>query len=159
MLFAQQVAAPEVVVPDWVLTLPSINACLNGLATILLLWGFVAIKKGQKETHKKLMLTAFGVSAAFLACYLLYHGALQSYTGSGSQKFTGEGIIRPIYFFILITHIILAVVVAVIVPWTIVLGLKQRWEKHRKMAKITFPIWFYVSITGVVIYFMLYHMG
>lgn len=159
MLLAQQVAELQVEVPNWVLMLPSVNACLNGLATVLLLWGFIAIKRGQKETHKKLMLTAFGVSAAFLACYLIYHGALSAYTGSGSQKFTGEGLLRLVYFFILITHILLAVVVAVIVPWTIVLGLKERWEKHRKMAKITFPIWFYVSITGVVIYFMLYHLG
>ncbi|MCA9041255.1 MAG: DUF420 domain-containing protein [Planctomycetaceae bacterium] len=159
-LFAQQITETVAVeTPGWVYQLPTVNAVLNGLATVLLLWGFIAIKQGQRETHKKIMLTTFGVSAAFLACYLVYHAMLHHYTGSGSQAFSGTGIIRLIYFVILISHVLLAVVVAVMVPITIYRGLKEQWERHRRIAKITFPLWLYVSVTGVVIYFMLYHLG
>ena len=104
------------------------------------------------------MLTAFGTSILFLGFYLLYHFALQSYTGNASRKFEGEGLVRPIYYFILITHVVLAAAVPVLAWVTIRRGLKQQWEAHRRIAKITFPIWLYVSITGVVIYFMLYHL-
>ncbi|MEZ6044440.1 MAG: DUF420 domain-containing protein [Planctomycetaceae bacterium] len=159
-LLAQQVT--ETVsseTPAWVYQLPGLNAVLNGTATLLLLWGFIAIKQGKREAHKKIMLTTFFVSAAFLVCYLLYHAVLHHYTGSGSQKFEGTGIIRPIYFGILISHVLLAIVIAVMVPITMYRGLKEQWEQHRKIAKITFPLWLYVSVTGVIIYFMLYHLG
>lgn len=144
--------------PDWVLQLPTLNAILNGLATILLMVGYRFIRKGEKEKHKRTMLTAFGTSILFLVFYLLYHFALQSYTGNASRKFEGEGLIRPVYYFILITHVILAASVPLLAWITIRRGLKQQWEAHRRIAKITFPIWLYVSITGVVIYFMLYHL-
>ncbi|MAT16895.1 MAG: hypothetical protein CMJ46_16670 [Planctomyces sp.] len=158
-LFAQQAPDAVAATPEWVYQLPSVNAVLNGLATILLVWGFLAIQSGKRETHKRIMLTTFGVSALFLVCYLVYHAALHHYTGSGSQAFQGTGIIRPIYFFILITHVVLAMVIAVLVPITIYRGLTQQWDRHRRIAKITFPLWLYVSVTGVVIYFMLYHLG
>lgn len=144
--------------PDWVLQLPTVNAVLNGLATILLIVGYSFIRKGEKEKHKKTMLTAFGTSILFLVFYLLYHFALQSYTGNASRKFEGEGPIRPVYYFILITHVILAASVPLLAWITIRRGLKKQWEAHRRIAKITFPIWLYVSITGVIIYFMLYHL-
>ncbi|MAX36098.1 DUF420 domain-containing protein [Gimesia sp.] len=144
--------------PDWVYQLPALNATLNGLATILLMVGYWFIRHGEQQKHKKTMLTAFGTSVLFLVFYLLYHFALQSYTGTASRKFEGTGLIRPIYYFILITHVVLAAAVPVLAWVTIRRGLKQQWEAHRKIAKITFPIWLYVSITGVVIYFMLYHL-
>tara|TARA_R110002095_G_scaffold215691_2_gene210594 strand:- start:7758 stop:9176 length:1419 start_codon:yes stop_codon:yes gene_type:complete len=144
--------------PAWVMQLPALNAVLNSLATILLMVGYWFIRRGEKEKHKKTMLTAFGTSILFLGFYLLYHFALQSYTGNASRKFEGEGLIRPIYYFILITHVVLAAAVPILAWVTIRRGLKKQWEAHRRIAKITFPIWLYVSITGVVIYFMLYHL-
>lgn len=153
--------------PDWVTWLPAVNASLNGVATLLLLRGFQQIRVGQRDAHRKTMLTAFAVSAAFLACYLVYHGALQHYTGSGSKKFEGVGLIRPVYYSILISHVFLAAFVAVLVPVTLWKGLAAEkaeklgqpsiWAKHRKIAKVTFPLWLYVSVTGVVIYFLAYH--
>lgn len=154
----QEPAEVKTAAPDWVMQLPALNAVLNSLATILLMLGYWFIRKGEKEKHKKTMLTAFGTSILFLGFYLLYHFALQSYTGNASRKFEGEGLIRPIYYFILITHVVLAAAVPVLAWVTIRRGLKQQWEAHRRIAKITFPIWLYVSITGVVIYFMLYHL-
>ncbi len=143
--------------PGWVAVLPAINASLNGLATLLLIAGFLAIKRGQRDRHRNIMLTAFATSVVFLACYLTYHAALHHYTGESGRKFLGTGVIRPIYFTILISHIFLAVPVAVLACVTIYLGLKERWAWHRRVARITFPIWLYVSVTGVVIYGLLYH--
>lgn len=153
--------------PDWVTSLPAINASLNGLATILLLRGGWLIHQKKRDAHRRTMLAAFGVSAAFLVCYLVYHFALHHFTGSGSKRFNGSESFRPIYLVILMTHIVLAACVAVLAPVTIGLGLKAdkqeklgqpaNWNAHRKLAKVTFPIWLYVSITGVVIYFLVYH--
>lgn len=153
--------------PDWVTWLPAVNASLNGVATLLLLRGWQQIRAGQRDAHRKTMLTAFAVSAAFLTCYLVYHAALQHYTGSGSKKFEAVGLIRPVYYSILISHVFLAFFVAVLVPVTLWKGLKAEkaeklgqpsiWAKHRKIAKVTFPLWLYVSVTGVVIYFLAYH--
>ena len=143
--------------PDWVYTLPTVNAGLNSLATVLLIVGFVLIKRGQRDAHRNVMLTAFVTSILFLGCYLAYHFALKQYTGVSSQPFRGQGAIRPVYLTILITHVLLAMAVPVLALITIYRGLKQQWEKHRRIAKITFPIWLYVSVTGVIIYLMLYH--
>ncbi len=144
-------------IPEWVVRLPAVNASLNALATVLLLAGWTLIKGGRLQAHKAVMLTAFGVSALFLACYLVYHFQLNHYTGSGSRKFAGEGAIRMLYFPLLISHILLAFGVAVLVPITIYRGLTNQFERHKRLARITFPIWLYVSVTGVIIYFMLYH--
>jgi protein SCO1/2/putative membrane protein len=142
--------------PNWVYTLPSINAALNTLATVLLVSGYLLIHRGQKVAHKRVMLSAFATSVLFLVFYLTYHFALKHYTGVSSKPFQGQGLIRPIYFTILITHVILAAVVPFLAMVTIYRGLKGQWAKHRRIARITFPIWLYVSLTGVIIYGMLY---
>ena len=144
--------------PAWAKRLPATNAMLNGLATLLLLVGFTAIKAGRRKLHKQLMLYAFGVSIAFLGCYLTYHYALHHYAGVRGKPFEGTGTIRTVYFSILISHVILAAMVPVLTIVTIVKGLRERWETHRRWARVTFPIWLYVSVTGVIIYWMLYEM-
>ncbi len=142
--------------PDWVTALPAVNAALNATATVLLIVGYVLIRQGRKTGHKRVMLSAFAVSVAFLACYVVYHWGLKHYTGEASRRFEGTGPIRTAYFTILISHVVLAAVVPFLAIVTIYRGLKQQWERHRRIAKITFPIWLYVSVTGVMIYVMLY---
>lgn len=131
--------------------LPSLNAALNTVAGILLMTGFVAIKKGHKELHKKLMVSALVVSAAFLTSYLIYHYHVPS------KKFPDLGWIKTVYLFILIPHIILAALMVPMILKTFWHAFRQEWDKHKKIARITFPIWMYVSVTGVIVYFMLYH--
>jgi len=131
-------------------TLPAINACLNGLATLLLLAGFIAIKSGKREVHIRLMLSATSVSAIFLCCYLYYHAHY------GSTRFQGEGPVRTIYLGMLLTHVLLAATVPFFALRLIYLGWRGRWAPHRRLAKIAWPIWMYVSVTGVLIYLMLY---
>ena len=143
--------------PDWVSSLPAVNASLNGLAFLFLMTGWVLIRRGRREAHKTMMLVAFVTSILFLVVYLIYHGAMLHYTGEGQVKFQGTGAIRGVYFAILITHVVLAVAVPVLAIVTIRRGLRQQWEAHRRIARITFPIWVYVSLTGVIIYLMLYH--
>jgi protein SCO1 len=145
------------VAPDWVYRLPSVNAGLNGLATVLLVAGYVLIKRGHREAHKAAMLASFATSVLFLACYLTYHFALHHYTGVSSRAFQGQGAIRPVYLTILISHVVLAAVVPVLAIATIRRGLKAQWDRHKRLARITFPLWLYVSVTGVIIYGMLYH--
>ena len=144
-------------VPGWVTLLPAINAGLNATATVLLLFGYGLIRRGKRDAHQRTMLTAFAVSIAFLTCYLVYHFALHHYTGSGSRSFPGLGAVRFVYFCILISHVVLAAVVPVLALITIYRAWKEQWDRHRRIAKITFPIWVYVSVTGVIIYGMLYH--
>ena len=145
--------------PEWAKRLPATNAALNALATMLLLSGFMAIKAKQTGLHKQLMLTAFVVSIVFLGCYLTYHFALNKYTGEHGKKFLGTPSLSKVYYTILITHVILATAVPVLASITIWKGLTERWESHRRWAKVTFPIWLYVSVTGVIIYWMLYHVS
>lgn len=150
---------PLAKLPAWAKRLPGTNAALNALATMLLLTGFVAIKAKNVGLHKRLMLFAFVVSVVFLGCYLTYHFALHRYTGEHGKKFVGTPGISKIYYTILITHVILATAVPVLASMTIWRGLKEQWESHRRWAKVTFPIWLYVSVTGVIIYWMLYHVS
>ena len=131
--------------------LADVDAILNGIAFVLICAGLIAAKLGNIELHKKLMLASVGCSAAFLACYLTYHLTCDS------VKYQGEGSIRTVYFVLLITHVVLAAVQVPLILRTVYLGLKDRREAHKKWAKVTTPIWLYVSITGVVIYWMLYH--
>lgn len=145
--------------PPWAKRLPATNAALNGLSTILLLVGFAAIKAKQVGLHKRMMLFAFCVSVLFLGCYLTYHFALHQYTGEHGKKFVGTPGLTKVYYAILISHVILAAAVPVLTSMTIWRGLKSQWDSHRKWAKVTFPIWLYVSVTGVVIYWMLYHLS
>jgi uncharacterized membrane protein YozB (DUF420 family) len=131
--------------------LPALNASLNALATVFLTLGYIFIKQGKKDAHRNSMITAFVISTIFLACYLTYHFNVTAVT-----KFQGHGIARPVYFFILITHIILAVVIVPLVLMSMNRGLRQRWEAHKKISRWTWPLWMYVSVTGVIVYLMLY---
>ena len=137
---------------NYVHYLPTLNAILNGTAAVLLLIGFWLIKNRKIQQHRAVMLTAFGVSAAFLTSYLIYHFKARY------VPFKGQGPIRTVYFTILITHTLLAVTVRVLAIITLNRGLKNRIVKHRAIARWTFPIWLYVSVTGVVVYLMLYHI-
>lgn len=143
--------------PNWAARLPTTNAMLNGLATVLLMLGFIAIKLRKERVHKRLMLMAFATSIAFLGCYLTYHFALNHYTGTHGKSFEGTGGARTVYFAILISHVLLAMAVPVLAIITIYRGLREQWAAHRRIARVTFPIWLYVSVTGVIIYGMLYH--
>ena len=135
-----------------VFSLPALNASLNALCTIFLIVGYVLIRRRQILGHQTVMMIAGVTSAIFLASYLLYH------YHAGSVKFLGQGSVRTLYFAILITHVVLAGVIGVLVPLTFWRAFQGNWEKHRKIAKVTFPIWLYVSITGVIVYVMLYHL-
>lgn len=130
--------------------LPDLNAALNGLAAILLIRGVVLIKDGRRNQHRRTMLTAFGVSIVFLISYLIYHFNV------GSVKFTGTGAIRYVYFTILISHTLLAAAVPFLAVITLRRGLNNDLRRHVALARWTFPIWLYVSVTGVVVYWMLY---
>ncbi len=131
--------------------LATTNAVLNSLATILLLAGWVFIKRGNVRAHRSAMVAAFVVSAIFLVCYLTYHYLV------GHVPFRGQGGVRGVYFTILISHILLAVTVPVLAIAMFALAWRGRWATHRRLGRIALPIWLYVSVTGVVIYMMLYH--
>jgi uncharacterized membrane protein YozB (DUF420 family) len=130
--------------------LPALNATLNGIAGCFLLAGFYFIRRGQIARHRASMLSAFGMSTLFLVSYVIYHANV------GSKPFTGQGPIRLVYFTILVTHIILAAAIVPLALLTLARGLKRDDARHRRIARITWPIWMYVSVTGVVIYLMLY---
>ena len=129
--------------------LPPIYATINGITAVLLLLAVNAIKNGKVKLHENLMKTAIGCSVAFLGMYVAYHMT------SDSTKFGGEGIIKYFYYFILVTHIILSIAIIPLVLITYVRALAQVFDKHKKIAKITYPIWLYVAVTGVVVYLMI----
>ena len=130
--------------------LPTVNATLNATAAILLLTGYSLIRRRRIQAHKRVMLTAFGVSIAFLICYVVYHAQV------GSVPYQKTGFLRTIYFSILITHTTLAATVPVLAIITLRRALRGDFVRHRKIARWTFPIWLYVSVTGVIVYVMLY---
>jgi putative membrane protein len=130
--------------------LPALNATLNATAAVLLVTAFVLIKQGRREAHKRVMLAAFAVSAAFLISYLIYHAQV------GSVRYTHTGFLRVLYFTILVTHTTLAAAVPVLAIITLRRGLKGAFVRHKAIAHWTLPIWLYVSVTGVVVYLMLY---
>jgi uncharacterized membrane protein YozB (DUF420 family) len=132
--------------------LPVLNAVLNTIATILLLLAFSKIRQRKIEEHRRLMLAAFSVSVLFLVCYLTYHYS------AGVVRFTKPGVVRTIYLWILVTHTILAAIVPFLAVITLFRGLKRQDARHRRIAKWTFPIWLYVSVTGVVVYLLLYQV-
>lgn len=136
-------------------SLPAINASLNGTAAILLVLGLVAIKAGRRERHEYLMKAAALTSALFLACYLYYHLVVAR---GQPTKFNADGWKHGAYLALLISHTLLAIVNVPLVLRSLWLAHCARWEEHRRWAKVTFPIWMYVSVTGVVIYAMLYHL-
>lgn len=136
---------------------PHLNAFLNASSGICLIIGFYFIRNRQIAKHRAAMITASSISAVFLVSYLTHHAIRTYYFGLGPTKFTGEGIARPVYFTILTSHTILAAAVSPFVVLTLWRGLKGNYEKHRRIARLVFPIWLYVSVTGVIVYFLLYH--
>ena len=132
--------------------LPKLNAILNFTSAVLLATGFYFIRQRRIDAHKRCMVAALIVSLAFLTSYVIYH------YHAGSVSFTGQGWIRPVYFIILITHVILAIVILPMVLRTAYLGFTARFDKHVPIARKTFPLWMYVSVTGVIVYLMLYQM-
>lgn len=129
--------------------LPPIYATINGITAMVLVAGVLAIKKGNKILHQRLMTTAIALSLAFLVMYVAYHMT------TDSTKFGGEGPLKMVYFFILISHILLSIAVIPLVLVTYVRALAERFDRHKKIAKITFPIWLYVAVTGVIVYLMI----
>ena len=131
--------------------LPALNATLNATAAVLLTIGWILIKRGRRDAHRKVMLAAFCTSAVFLVSYLVYHAQV------GSVRFTKPGPIRAVYFSILLTHTILAAAIVPLVLITLSRGLSAKYDRHRRIARWTMPLWLYVSVTGVIVYLMLYH--
>jgi putative membrane protein len=132
--------------------LPAVNATLNGLAAIFLTTGYVMIRRGNRALHKRCMLAALTTSALFLVSYVVYHA------NAGSRPFLGQGTIRVVYFGILITHVVLAAAILPLALMTAARGLTAQFDRHVRLARWTLPIWLYVSVTGVVIYLMLYQL-
>jgi uncharacterized membrane protein YozB (DUF420 family) len=135
------------------LTHAALNATLNGTSAILLAAGYSAIRSGKIALHKKLMVSAFFVSCAFLVSYLIYHARIHQVI-----HFQGQGWIRPVYFALLLSHTVLAVVIVPMIIVTLRRAWLQRFDKHRLIARWTLPLWFYVSVTGVIVYFMVYQI-
>ncbi len=138
--------------------LPVINACLNATSALLLIGGFVMIKQKRVIAHRNLMIAAFGTSTAFLACYLTYHHYLKSRTHELITTFPA-GAWRFVYMPLLTSHTILAVVILPLIAASFWLAWKRRWKLHHKISMVTLPLWLYVSVTGVVVYWMLYHLA
>jgi uncharacterized membrane protein YozB (DUF420 family) len=132
--------------------LPALNAILNGTAAVLILTGVYLIKSGRQRAHRAVMISAVIASSLFLISYLTYHAHI------GSKHFPGHGWARNIYLSILLTHTVLAAIVVPLVLVTLARGLKGRFDRHRPIARWTYPVWLYVSVTGVIIYLMLYHL-
>ena len=132
--------------------LPTVNAVLNATAAVLLVCGYALIRKKRIQTHRKVMTAAFVTSCLFLVCYIVYHAQV------GSVRFQHTGAIRTIYLTILVTHTVLAALVPVLAIVTLRRGLAMKVDRHRRIARWTLPIWLYVSVTGVVVYLMLYHL-
>ena len=132
--------------------LPALNASLNATATVFLTAGYVLIRRGHRTAHKRCMLAALVTSTLFLISYVTYHA------NAGSRPFTGEGAIRTIYFVVLISHIVLAVAVLLLALTTTARGLWSQFDRHVRVARWALPVWLYVSVTGVVVYWMLYQM-
>jgi len=136
--------------------LPAINATLNGVSAVLLLCGYAAIRSGRRETHRRFMIAAFVTSSAFLACYLYYHLAVAR---GRPTRFNAEGLARGAYLALLLSHTILAAVNLPMVLRTLWHARREDWVRHRRLARWTFPVWLYVSVTGVVVYWVLYHLN
>ncbi len=132
--------------------LPHVNAALNFVSFLLLVAAFYKIRRGDVRAHRRLMLSALAVSGLFLVSYVTYHAQY------GSVRFTGQGAVRAVYFFILVTHIILAAAIVPLVVVTAVRALRGDFARHRRIARWTYPLWLYVSVTGVVVYWMLYRL-
>jgi len=130
----------------------ALNASLNGISAILLAGGYAAIRAGKRDVHKYYMVSAFGVSTVFLASYLIYHFRV------GHVVFQGQGWIRPVYFALLVSHTILAIVIVPLILITLRRAWLEKFDKHRRIARWTLPLWFYVCVTGVIVYLLLYQI-
>ena len=130
--------------------LPAVNATLNAIAAVLLVIGYILIIRRRIDAHRRVMIAAFTTSSLFLVCYVIYHAQV------GSVPFTRQGFVRPLYFAILVTHVTLAAAVLPLAIITLSRGLKARFDRHRAIARWTLPIWLYVSVTGVLVYVLLY---
>ena len=130
--------------------LPAVNASLNAISGVLLLIGYVLMRAGRIAQHRRVMIAAFSSSSLFLVCYLVYHAQV------GSVRFTRDVFVRPLYYAILVSHVTLAVAVPPLAVVTLFRGLKGRYPQHRRLARWTFPVWLYVSVTGVLVYVLLY---
>ena len=140
---------------DWIVSvtdLPAVNASLNAISTVLLLTGYVFIRRGERQKHKACMIAALVTSTLFLTSYVIYHAQV------GSVPFKGTGWIRTVYFAVLIPHVILAAAIVPPVLITVSRALSAKYDRHRRIARWTLPVWLYVSITGVIVYLMLYQM-
>ena len=130
----------------------AVNASLNGISALLLVGGYAAIRAGKRDVHKIFMISAFAVSTVFLASYLLYHYRV------GHVVFQGQGWIRPVYFALLLSHTVLAVVIVPLILITLRRAWQEKFDKHRQIARWTLPLWFYVCVTGVIVYLMVYQI-
>ncbi len=146
LLYFREAAAGA---PAWTASLPAVNASLNFTSAVLLTAGGWAIRTGRRELHMKLMLAAVSVAGVFLVSYIVYHHF------HGDTRFGGEGWVRPLYFFILVTHIVGSIVALPMVLTTLFFAATKRFDRHRRIARITFPLWLYVSVTGVAVFFFL----
>jgi putative membrane protein len=136
-------------IPPWVSWLPAVNALLNGTSAAFLILAYIAIRRRDVVTHSRRVLTSLGASALFLVSYIVYHSV------HGDTLFRGQGFVRPVYFFILITHVVLSAVALPLVFLTLFFSLSGRFPRHKKIARYTFPVWLYVSITGVLVFALL----
>lgn len=139
--------------PSWTSSLPALNAALNFTSALLLVSGYLAIRRGKRNLHRNLMLAALLVASVFLASYVTYHHY------HGDTRFTGEGPVRAIYFFVLVTHVLGSMAALPIVLTTLFFALTRRFDRHRRLARFTFPLWLYVSVTGVLVFFLLSRFG
>jgi uncharacterized membrane protein YozB (DUF420 family) len=135
-----------------VASLPSLNAALNSLCAVLLVTGWLLIRRGRRQAHRGVMLAAFATSTLFLASYLVYHAQV------GSVRFTGRGPVRTVYFALLLSHTVLAATIVPLVLVTLARGLRGRFVAHRQLARYTLPLWLWVSVSGVAVYWMLYRL-
>ena len=133
--------------------LPGVNATLNGISALFLMTGYACIRRGRVALHRACMVTAFTTSSLFLVSYLVYHANV------GSVAFTGQGGVRVVYFTVLISHVVLAVLIVPMAVMTLSRALRRQFVRHAALARWTLPVWIYVSVTGVVVYWMLYRMG
>jgi putative membrane protein len=133
--------------------LPALNAALNATSSVLLVIGYVLVRRRRLRAHRAVMLSAFGASVLFLVSYLVYHA------NAGSRPFPGQGPFRVVYFFVLITHVVLAALIVPMALVTLSRALRERFDRHAAIARWTLPIWLYVSVTGVIVYVMLYRIA
>jgi putative membrane protein len=143
---------------NYVFALPHVNAFLNTTSGLFLIAGYVMIRRGKVHAHRAFMIAAFSASTLFLISYITYHSLLAYYLHRGPTRFLGEGLVRPFYFVLLTSHTILAVLITPFIVTTLYRGLRGQFGRHRRIARWTFPVWLYVSITGVLVYLMLYQI-